>query len=508
MIIKSVFDLVRKELIEEREYQLAIAKSAVEKGNTLVVLPTGLGKTLIAIYVIADAVEKGKRALMLAPTKPLAEQHFTEIKKYIAIPESDISLVTGKIEKTKRLQEETKRIIVATPQTIVNDIKEGRFSLSDFGVVVFDEAHKTVGNYAYTYIAEECVAKKIKILALTASPGGNKSRINNLISSLAIENIEIRTKDDPDVIKYVNPIQIQVIKVQLNAEIRSLAESIEKIAEEKRELLNSTGVFRIRSTKVLTKKELLAIGNKVFSISGNLKYKVIPAYIAFLNLAHSYDLIQTEGVEIFLKYIKKKKEENHSRAFKSLLNDGRFQNLIKRAENLVNSGVEHPKLSLLIDLISSRKDKTVLVFTQFREQVDIIVSKLKEKGIEARPFVGKKNKNTQEQQEKTIAEFREGKFKVLVATSIGEEGLDIPRVDSVIFYEPVPSEIRTIQRKGRAGRTKAGEVIILVTSGTKDEVYFFVSAKKEKRMYNIIESITSPPLEKKKKKRKTQKKLF
>ena len=46
----------------------------------------------------------------------------------------------------------------------------------------------------------------------------------------------------------------------------------------------------------------------------------------------------------------------------------------------------------------------------------------------------------------------------LVATSIAEEGLDIPEVDLVVFYEPIPSEIRYIQRRGRTGRKTAGNV--------------------------------------------------
>ena len=78
---------------------------------------------------------------------------------------------------------------------------------------------------------------------------------------------------------------------------------------------------------------------------------------------------------------------------------------------------------------------------------------------------------------------------MLVASSIGEEGLDIPAVDSVVFYEPIPSEIRSIQRRGRAGRFKEGEIIILVTRGTRDEYYHWSSFNREKRMKHIITSM-------------------
>ncbi len=111
---------------------------------------------------------------------------------------------------------------------------------------------------------------------------------------------------------------------------------------------------------------------------------------------------------------------------------------------------------------------------------------LRKAGIEAREFVGKKDGTTQEGQRMIIEDFRNGKFNVLVSTSIGEEGLDIPSVDYVVFYEPVASEIRNIQRKGRAGRVKFGRVIILVSRNTKDEAYLMISRIREKRMRDNI----------------------
>ncbi|HLC38311.1 MAG TPA: helicase-related protein, partial [Candidatus Norongarragalinales archaeon] len=78
---------------------------------------------------------------------------------------------------------------------------------------------------------------------------------------------------------------------------------------------------------------------------------------------------------------------------------------------------------------------------------------------------------------------------VLIATSIGEEGLDIPAVDMVVFYEAVPSEIRLIQRRGRAGRMKIGSAIVLVTKGTKDEAYLWLSRNKEKKMIEHLKSM-------------------
>jgi ERCC4-related helicase len=88
-----------------------------------------------------------------------------------------------------------------------------------------------------------------------------------------------------------------------------------------------------------------------------------------------------------------------------------------------------------------------------------------------------------------IERFKEGVHNVLVCTAVGEEGLDIPATDLVVFYEPIPSEIRTIQRRGRTGRGRAGRVVMLVTRDTRDEAYFYSSQKKERRMHLELEHL-------------------
>ena len=75
---------------------------------------------------------------------------------------------------------------------------------------------------------------------------------------------------------------------------------------------------------------------------------------------------------------------------------------------------------------------------------------------------------------------------MLVSSSIGEEGLHVPDVDLVVFYEAVPSAIRSIQRKGRTGRTRPGRVIILLAEGTVDEAYYYSSIRRERFMKGLV----------------------
>ena len=131
--------------LEDRQYQSNISKACLEQ-STLVILPTGMGKTVIALRVILERLEYGQ-ILLMAPTKPLAEQHSEFFRNFL---DAEVSLFTGAIppESRKPLWKSTK-VIVSTPQVVSKDIENGRITLEDFSLVIFDEAHRAVGNYAY-----------------------------------------------------------------------------------------------------------------------------------------------------------------------------------------------------------------------------------------------------------------------------------------------------------------------------------------------------------------------
>jgi ERCC4-type nuclease len=138
----------------------------------------------------------------------------------------------------------------------------------------------------------------------------------------------------------------------------------------------------------------------------------------------------------------------------------------------------------------------VIVFATFRDTVQLLVDRLNAHGIASERFVGQATKDaekglSQKKQIDILTRFREGAFPVLVATSVGEEGLDVPSTDMVVFYEAVPSEIRSIQRKGRTGRHGSGKIVVLVTKGTSDEAYRHVSASRERAMLAGIRNMGS-----------------
>ncbi|MEM4366880.1 MAG: helicase-related protein [Candidatus Anstonellales archaeon] len=447
---------------ELREYQKNIVESALSKGNTLVVLPTGLGKTLVAFAVMERV---GGRCIFMAPTKPLCEQHW---QSYRELTGKEGVLITGESRNREDLWK--CEAIFATPQTVRNDMRKGL--VKDASLIVFDEAHRAVGDYAYVEIAQkfDCL-----FLALTASPGGKKARIEEVVKNLKIKNIEIRAASDEDVKGYVKNIEIEWVKVGLGpiaAEIKELKGLLEHYAK----LMSEAGF----PLPLKSKAKLIEVGKKIMGIQHGMKYRLLVNYNVALHLNHMLELLETESVHAFLKYL----DGLRAKQGKSAAIVSRHPKVIEIEKRL--KGMEHPKMGKLLELVERIRGKKVIIFAQYREQVRHIVEKLKEKGIKAEVFIGKKEGYSRKKQEEVISRFRSGEIDIMVASSIGEEGLDIPKVDVVVFYEPIPSEIRTIQRRGRAGRFMDGKVYVLMSEGTRDEFHYWASFTKEKKMKSIL----------------------
>jgi len=465
-----------KEGIKPRDYQSAIAASALSGGNTLVVLPTGMGKTLVAFLVMEGRLQSG-RVAFLAPTKPLVRQHHKTFLEMCEFDEGQTALITGEIAPKKREELWGRKVCFSTPQTLQNDLKKGR-AKPDFSLCVVDEAHRSVGSYAYTFVAGECAKAGALILGLTASPGGNKARIEEIVAALGIKNIEIRTAQDEDVAPYMQPLDVSYVYVPLgksNTEARAL---LDEMLHDSADSLSSFGMH----VPFRSKRALVELRGRILRMNEKSRYTALSFYATIFNLAHMLELIETQGPAPFLSYVKKLEARPDTKARHRIMADRRFM----RAVEICKSSEAHPKLEKLAEIVEGAKGQKILVFAQYRDSVHSIVDFLRKKGISAERFVGKKEGVTAEEQRKTIERFSRGEFSSMVATSIGEEGLDIPAVDIVVFFEPIPSEIRSIQRRGRAGRLQAGKVAVLIAQGTRDEGHLHSSRKKEENMRKIV----------------------
>ena len=507
--------LLKKDAIESRLYQQILAGDVLKKGNTMVVAPTALGKTIVAILVAADRLHKVKnsKVLVLAPSKPLAIQHEESFKEFLTVP---CSSITGAIKTDDRIKRwEESRIICATPQTVESDLLNKRYDLSSVSLIVFDECHHGVGSYSYVYLASRYVQESRfnLILGLTASPGSDKYKIKEVCENLYIQNIVVKTEDDPDVKPYFNPVEIDWIRVKMSKELEKIKKSVDKSLKVRLKALKNMGIIK---TVSVTKLDILKARGRVqgeIARSSNPSkdmFQAISILSAVINIQHAQELIETQGIQIFNKYVERLKKKK-TKAAKSLMWDDNFTRAIKLARNAEKHGWEHPKLREITKILKQElgdegqtKLKTtrfddkndessskIIVFTQYRDTLEMIHQKLEKEGIKSVKFFGQAAKDgekglTQKEQKAIIKSFRIGEYDVLLSTSVAEEGIDIPAVDLVVLYEPVPSEVRMIQRRGRTGRKRTGRVKVLVTEGTRDEGYFWSSIRKENNMKNQL----------------------
>ncbi len=495
-----------------RLYQETILATCTSK-NTLVVLPTGMGKTAIFLMLASHRLKlyPKSKILFIGPTRPLIEQYYQVFLKHFDLDKEKYAIFTGAVKPEKRAELWKKAtIIFSTPQGLENDIISRRINLEDVSLLGVDEAHRAVGDYAYVFVAKQYqkLAKYPRIIALTASPGSDLEKIKEICSNLFIEAIEARTYSSLDVQPYIQEIRMEWRTVKLPAPFLDVQKCLKDFLKDRLKKLKELKIVRSTNISSISKKELLAMQG---ALSGRIargeKNVVLWQGISLLaevfKIYYALELLETQGIVALYRYFEKLMSEASKgkvKASKNITEDVNFKKAFVKVEQLYKEKVEHPKLIELQKIVEkevrSNSNIKIIVFNQYRDNVIDIQNKLNSiKGVKAKIFVGQLKKQgtglSQRDQKKVLEEFRDGKFNVLCCTSIGEEGLDIPKVDLVIFYEPIPSAIRTIQRKGRTGRLEKGRVIILMTEGTRDVAYRWVAHHKEKRMYRILENLKS-----------------
>jgi ERCC4-related helicase len=511
--------LIWNNSIELRLYQKNIAELA-NRRNTMVILPTALGKTVISLLVCADILYKyrDRRVLMMAPTRPLISQHMKSFSSILKILEEQVAGVTGKTPpEARRAVWDNKgdRLIFATPQVVKNDLEEGRLHLQDFSLLVFDEAHRAVKDYAYTSIAKEYINQSPcpVILAMTASPGAERKRMQEVCDNLFVEHVEYRSEDDPDVKPYVNPIDVKWEWFNLPEEYRYIISTLRSMLDERLMWLIQKRMLRKKSIEWVFKRDLIEAGEALrYRLELTMEEQRAPLHIALMNqssaltLMYCLELMGSQG-SYSLKAFLDRMEEDGGKTHSLLLKDPRIIEI-----KLLIAGItkEHPKIQRLVELIKEHRysirdrrntsNSKILVFTQYRDTARHMVNILSRNGILSSRFVGQAKRQgdegmKQNEQASVLESFKNGEFDVLVATSIAEEGLDIPEVDLVVFYEPIPSEIRYIQRKGRTGRKSAGMVTILAANDTVDVRHLYASnqrVEKMKKSLSMINTVLKP----------------
>jgi ERCC4-related helicase len=472
---------IEKNSIEKRDYQVNLAGQAIEE-NCIVVLPTGLGKTTIALQVISEFLSKGKAVLFLAPTRVLVNQHYEFLKKNLTI--EDIGLITGEDLIQKRTKLWNNSVICATPEIAKNDLDRQIVSPEQFGLVIFDEVHRTVGDYAYSGIAERFGNSTARILGMTATLPSEKDKATEILTRLKISRVAEKTEDSEDVKPYIQETNTDWVTVDLPPEMKAIQTLLKLALDERYDTLKKYGL-QLNGQQSLS----ALLRSRQFVLRQNRRCAK-PLFTA-IRIHYALNMFEAHGITSFLKFCERAQAKKGVGVKELFEVDPNFTRAIHLAKSAQSKGMEHPKIQKLEEILKTISGKA-LIFSSYRDSVDVIYKKLTEMGLSAGILIGKAGETglKQKKQIETVQKFRDGEFNILIATRVGEEGLDISEVNQVIFYDNIPSSIRFIQRRGRTGRKDTGKLIVLMAKDTIDERYYWIGKRKMTAAKSMGEKMT------------------
>ncbi|KAJ2901292.1 dead box helicase [Zalerion maritima] len=493
-----------------RDYQYTIVKSSLFN-NTLVALPTGLGKTFIAAAAMLNFYRwtKDAKIIFVAPTKPLVSQQVDACFNIAGIPRSETTLLTGEISPALRAEEwGEKRVFFMTPQTLQNDLSRGIADPKSISLLVIDEAHRSTGEYAYAKVVKfiRRFNNSFRILALTATPGSSVEVVQEIIDNLGISHVEIRTEESIDIRQYVHQRNIEQVVVDPSDEMNELRDLFSKALKPLTDKLSQQNIYWGRDPMSISTFGLLKFSQEWMNGPGRhanmgLKNMIRAVFSILQGIAHSVKLLNFHGIRPFYANMKEFREEvekagsKGSKNKQQLVANSSFQEMMRKVELWTSRDdfISHPKISHLCDSIlnhfmdhgetresvpASGTGTRIIVFSEYRDSAEDIVKILNKHRplVRASVFVGQADSKrsegmNQKTQLETIQQFKTGGLNVLVATSIGEEGLDIGQVDLIICYDASASPIRMLQRMGRTGRKRAGNIVLLLMRGKEQDNY-------------------------------------
>ena len=418
---------------QPREYQKAIFETA-SRANTLVVLPTGLGKTLIALMLAVDRKKKFplSKIVILAPTRPLVEQHLKSFTKNLPELWAEMVLFTGGVNASKRKEIfRTAEIIFSTPQCVANDLRASLYDLSEVSLLVIDECHRCLKNYDYTAVVDfykrQSDEKMNRILGLTASPGSETDKIKEICKHMDITKIEVRDRNSLDVRDYLQEREFEKVEVPFPSEFQEINVLLKRIYNSKVEELKKRKLLFGSTNKI----NLLKLQKRLGALAGPGRFNEMRGMSLTsqaIKIAHASELLETQtlsGLNDYLKGLIKQANEKKSKGVQQLVKMSEFNAAMISLNELLSRKIEHPKIeecAVLVDeTLKEKKDGKIIVFTQFRETASKIVSRLNLiEGVRAVTFVGQARKNdteiSQKEQKAIIEKINSGEINVFVAT--------------------------------------------------------------------------------------------
>jgi ERCC4-related helicase len=408
-----------------RQYQLEISKTAILH-NTLVSLPTGLGKTLIAAVVMYNYhrwFPSGK-VIFLAPTLPLVQQQIKACYDIMGIPTRATAILTGKTSQDKRLllwQE--KSVFFCTPQTVQKDLESSTCPAQEVVCVVLDEAHRAAGKYAYVNVINllEHSGSKFRVLGLSATPGANIKAIQQVIDVLKINRIEAR--HESELAQYTHTRTSEIIIVPQVAASKGIEAAMNAIIDPLLNGLRQAGCFQRFGTNSSIACYNIMKESEAFkgrTNNDNTSSSMSGYFFASQKFVQIRDFLHKQGVGMVRTKINEMRTTRQMGMLSNIVKSPEFARLweeVTRATcdpnayetNARDRLVNNPKLGKLCEILKEHferaracsKSSRAIVFSQYRDSVSEIVTVLEsyKPMIRSRHFVGQGKGSTKQQQQ-------------------------------------------------------------------------------------------------------------
>ncbi|NXC10461.1 IFIH1 protein, partial [Orthonyx spaldingii] len=539
-----------------RDYQMEVAKPALNGENIIICLPTGSGKTRVAVYITKDHLDKKKRAsepgkvIVLVNKVPLVEQHLQrEFNPFLKRWYQVIGL-SGDSQLKISFPEVVRRndVIISTAQILENSLlNASKEDEEDFSLIIIDECHHTQKEGVYNNIMRRYLKEKMKnrklakenkplipqpqILGLTASPGVggapsySKAEEHILKICANLDACRIMTVEE-----HASQLKNQVkepSKKTVIADDKKKDPFRERITEIMTEIQNYCQLHPKSEFGTQTYEQWVIREDRRAAKEGKRRERVCAEHLKKYNDALQInDTIRMvdayNHLNNFYKEEKSKKtirsddedDDDEPAVSKQDETDefliGLFHAKKKHLKELTRKPEnENEKLIKLRNTLMEEFTKTEeprgIIFTKTRLSAFALFQwikdnpKFEEVGIRAHYLIGSGHNSemkpmTQNEQREVIDKFRRGNVNLLIATTVAEEGLDIKQCNIVIRYGLVTNEIAMVQARGRA-RSDESTYAIVASSGSGAVEREDVNIFREKMMYKAIQRVQKMPQE-------------
>ncbi|XP_060069486.1 antiviral innate immune response receptor RIG-I-like [Ylistrum balloti] len=539
---KESDDPTSHETLKLRDYQMELAQSGLNGRNCIIVAPTGSGKTHVALKIIQDHFERmrGRRnpkVAFLVEQNALAEQQGQQCQAYLT---KNVKVITGETQRTENFQElsvwiQRRDVLVVTAQLLVNALLEKNVRITDFSLLVFDECHHTNLKHSFNRIMHHYIDHKLdrdadprplpQVVGLTASVGVGKARkkedaitwIEKIMAHLDAQDLCTVRQNRAKLQQYVSIPEQVTEKVQgrvsnvFGKAINNLMAKIEQFMQNSnhaRTVPDVASTLRApagRGTDPYTQwlSRLWKETAKVFDQSARRFFTTCRNYLDLYNksLIIYHDARVKDALDFLDNRIREFKERNTNlKDDTDLKMETTYDGSRSLLENcLYNAEQVNPKLNklkdMLIEAYKKKEDSRGIIFVKTRDLVKAIESWMKDdrelRKLNPVKFVGaqasvEKGGMTKNEQVDVLQYFRDGHHKVIIATSVAEEGLDIQKCNLVIRYDYVTNEIAMVQSRGR-GRADDSKYVLLTNEGGRAAQKEEINLMREAMMQNAIE---------------------